>query len=735
MASQDQTPDESNEAAIVLAHCEPFVLGPLTVDPRLRSIEVGSTRHLLEPRVMQVLVLLSRKSGIPVTRDELIERCWDGRIVGDDAIHRVISRLRILLREIAPNAVSVETVARVGYRLIVEPDSDTLTPEVQAGRHGLSIFRPMTLILSAIFVAVCALGVIAWKLSYPAAPVALAVLPFETSDRDLEPLADGFSQDLLVPLARNPGLRVIGRQSTWQYKGKSLDLRRIGRQLGVDYLVAGTLSRDRKRVLVRVSVIRASDAATTWSQSFTGATQELQPLHRAAANGIAVALDAGMTGKARAESRVDGEAYTLYLRARGLFHKRTDQSLEGAKTLLLEAVRIDPDFAPAWAYLGGVGAMFGDKQIGLPAETGLKTITPRGALERALKLDPDLADAHGFMGWVDPPNSLDGFRDIQRAVELEPNDPQILFWYSIELLNQGNFHGHAEAAARAVALDPLWKRSVTEAAAASLWQGDEVAVRRYLDRIRAVDPDGALEVESSLAALRGDWSRVVEIGLRYPARAGLQSRQAANEFLDELGFEREGRLLARGQEKIWNNDRLPDLATLLRQSTEQRDFDYEELLRMLRLEGRYRDIVALFDNEKGDMAEVRHATFANRGIRSLIGGSIAQALLKLGRKVDAQRMLRLTEDADRAVLSSGPGSSCFLVTQARNAAVAGRREEALEILEANLAKVDCLGIAYQGQADPMFENLRGNPRFEAILRRANSHWHKERREVLALGLL
>lgn len=102
---------------VVLAHEQPFALGCLTVHPALRQVARGTHSQSVEPRVMQVLVALGRADGSIVTRDELVERCWDGRIVGDDAINRVLSRIRQIASGIGEGSFHVETIARVGYRL------------------------------------------------------------------------------------------------------------------------------------------------------------------------------------------------------------------------------------------------------------------------------------------------------------------------------------------------------------------------------------------------------------------------------------------------------------------------------------------------------------------------------------------------------------------------------------------------------------------------------------------
>lgn len=113
---------------VVLAHEPSFAIGPLRVDPPTRQLSCGETSETLEPRVMQVLVVLGRAGGAVVTRDELVDRCWEGRIVGDDAINRVISRIRKLAASIGNGSFKLETIAKVGYRVTATGGAATAGP-------------------------------------------------------------------------------------------------------------------------------------------------------------------------------------------------------------------------------------------------------------------------------------------------------------------------------------------------------------------------------------------------------------------------------------------------------------------------------------------------------------------------------------------------------------------------------------------------------------------------------
>ena len=137
MAESDRD-DFKRVRRVVLAHEAPFTLGGLNVNPDTLQVELDGRADTLEPRVMQVLVALARAHGKIVTRDELIEQCWDGRIVGEDAINRALARVRHCAAGFAGGCFAVETIPRVGYRLKVNgaSSSDSSVPAGQRRRHA-----------------------------------------------------------------------------------------------------------------------------------------------------------------------------------------------------------------------------------------------------------------------------------------------------------------------------------------------------------------------------------------------------------------------------------------------------------------------------------------------------------------------------------------------------------------------------------------------------------------------
>ncbi|MFL6720613.1 MAG: BTAD domain-containing putative transcriptional regulator [Sphingomonas sp.] len=567
------------------------------------------------------------------------------------------------------------------------------------------------------------------------APKIVAVLPFDGLSREDGDLAGGLSDDLISLLAQNRALRVVGRTSAWQFRGKVGDLRSIGRQLGVDYLVEGEVFHSGDMMRVNVSLIRAADGTATWSRIYRSSAQDLPDVR--AAIGIAVSAALGSPQRAFAAAyKPDGEAYALYLEAKSLFRQRDRSSMEKAQGLLLHAARIDPKFAPAWAYAGGIANLLGEDRFSVdPSRRDAPTVTPLQALDRALALDPDLPDAHGFMGWISGPYSAQGFAHLQRAIQLDPDNSQLLFWYSMALYRYGDFARYSIVARKAARLDPLWQRSVEAAASDSQWAGDQVAVGRYLRVIRQGNPGGADEVESSLAAQRGDLARSIEIALKDERRPYQISTEQAAINLSELGFEHEGQLLSQSREKkLWSREIAPSLRSILEQAQKDPDFDYAPALWQLRTRGRYKEIVELYDAGYGQLGNIRHPTYFNRRLRSELGGPVAQALWNVGRRNEAEQVLRVAETADREILATGTVPPCFTVAPAANQAVAGHQAQAVALLERALASADCMGITYNGQIDPLFSNLRHDPRFKVLIKRHLEHLLGERNKVIAMHL-
>ena len=600
-----------------------------------------------------------------------------------------------------------------------------------------------TLQLLAGVAALLLIGIAAYLTgSRTTAPASIAVLPFEAGKGADPNLADGLSQELLARMSLNRGFRVIGRTSAWQFKGRSGDLRVIGRQLGVGYLVRGSIAGDGDRMRVTASLVDQRDGSVLWSRTYSGAEQDAQAIEKSIATEVARRL--GIQSSARFDRQAKSPAYPLYLRALALFRQRTDVSLQASRNLLLAAVHDDPGFAPAWAYIGGATRLLEQDQFLLdPGDPDGPSMTSRQAVERALALDPQLPDAHAMLGLIAGSDTVEGQQHIRRAAQLDPADPQIQYFWSAALARQGNFAAAARAAYASAALDPLWSRSVEAAASARLNVGDSRGAERYLRTIRAANPDGADEVETSIAMQRSDVSHAVEIGLRNKFRDHGAGAFDAGFGLYALGFEREGilvgklKLLSSIQQHGHASD-LPALIRLAREtSTTGESFNfYLTALWSLAADGRYADIAALYDARQGVMSSFDQATFANRGTRREFAAILSVALQKAGRTKEAVRMRGFADEADRVTLANGEVPPDILVNIAENEAMLGRSARALDLLDKAFAagwRIYWNGTDFG--RNPAFASLRGDPRFGRLAALSRQHKEKERREVEALNLL
>ena len=333
---------------IELGEIADFDLGGVRVSPARREVSLNSARRELEPKVAQVLVALAAARPHVVSRDRLIEQCWDGRIVGDDALNRCIVALRHLAREFSPPPFAIETVARVGYCMI-ERATDDATETLRKAS-----LRPGVMIAGLLALAVAAAGVAyAWSRNgaSEADAASIAVLPFRNLSDGNPYFAQGIGEEILDQLSREPEFRVAGNVSSSQF-GKDPDIRQVARQLDVNYVLEGSVRTQGKRVRVNTYLLRGSDGKRMWSESYDGDLDDILAIQQRIGGGVAGALTRKLahapSGQARA---VNGEAYAHYLNARGLLRSGNPQLGQEAVDLLRESIRLDPDFAPSWASL------------------------------------------------------------------------------------------------------------------------------------------------------------------------------------------------------------------------------------------------------------------------------------------------------------------------------------------------------------------------------------------------
>jgi TolB-like protein/DNA-binding winged helix-turn-helix (wHTH) protein/lipoprotein NlpI len=407
MSVLSRTPEGSG--SIDLGRTTDFALGPLKIRPSTCEVEAGERREIMQPKAMQVLVALARAEGAVVSRDRLIDECWDGRVVGEDAINRAVAKVRAIADLTGPPAFEVETIPRVGFRLKASealsasttPFTDLpIAPQAEVPAQALPFARARSLLIAASLAIVALLGglLFAWLRSPvgPAAPqpafrtadASIAVLPFlnMSGDPAKEYFSDGFSEELLNDLANTPQLRVAARTSSFSFKGKNADIHEIARKLNVRTVLEGSVRESGDHVRITAQLIDAQTGYHVWSQAYDRGLGDILRLQDEIAHAITASLVQRLLPvRASPVARIRPEAYRAFLQGKFHFDRRTDPDNRAAIALFQQATALQPDFAEAYAMLGYARLQEGRAHVAtLPAE---ETRQLESALRRALELD------------------------------------------------------------------------------------------------------------------------------------------------------------------------------------------------------------------------------------------------------------------------------------------------------------------------------------------------------------
>jgi serine/threonine protein kinase/Flp pilus assembly protein TadD len=291
----------------------------------------------------------------------------------------------------------------------------------------------------------------------------IAVLPFTdmSPEKDQEYFSDGLSEEILNVLAKNRGLRVTARTSSFSFKGKDEDIRSIGQKLNVGVLLEGSVRKEGDQVRVTAQLINVEDGFHLWSESYNRELRDILALQEEIANEVSRSLQSTLLGdeKGSSSEEIDPAAYTAFLQGRySTIHGggSIGERYEMAATYFEQALEIAPDYAPAWAALARTRAAQAGQGF-LPLHQGFAQA--RKAAERALELDSSLAEAYVALSGVKQMYDWDwqgADAAIRRALELEPNNALVIGEAAgmAETLGRPNEEILA-LARRRVELDPL----------------------------------------------------------------------------------------------------------------------------------------------------------------------------------------------------------------------------------------------------------------------------------------
>jgi adenylate cyclase len=289
-------------------------------------------------------------------------------------------------------------------------------------------------------------------------PHSIAVLPFvDMSEKhDQEYFADGMAEEILDILAKVPSLKVIGRTSSFQFKGRSEDLRTVGTTLGVAYVLEGSVRRSADRVRVTAQLIDTRDGTHRWSETYDRSANDVLLMQGEIATTIARSLEIGVgADRPQSERRLKNDAaYDLYLRGRYAAERGDEDGLATGITYLRQAVDADPGFADAavalaYTYYGQAFTVLAPSSVFEAA---------RRAADSALKLNPKLGLAHAVLGGISNDYDWDwaaADRELRQAVALAPHDGLVLATAADHAVSLGQLDAARQTLKEALAYDPL----------------------------------------------------------------------------------------------------------------------------------------------------------------------------------------------------------------------------------------------------------------------------------------
>jgi TolB-like protein/DNA-binding winged helix-turn-helix (wHTH) protein/Tfp pilus assembly protein PilF len=461
-----------------------YEFGEFSLDPQQRSLRRKGELVPLTPKSFDTLLVLLRSGGRVVTKDQLMRTVWPDSFVEESNLTQTIFMLRKALGD-SPEQRYILTIQGQGYRFVPDvrempppgnataatsPLLQTSTPPVEPAVDRKTSASRFWLAALALLLIVTA-GWLAYhhwsrpraSLPQPPTRIMLAVLPFEnlTGDPSQDYLSDGLTEEVITELGRldSNRLGVIGRTSVMVYKRSPKTLDQVGRELGVQYVLEGSLRREGEKVRIAAQLIRAQDQTHLWAREYDRELKDLfavqSEVARATADEIQAVLGRPLETPGNVPSPQSYEAYNLYLKGQYFWNKRNVVGFEQAIHYFQQAIATDPNYARAYAGLADVYAMMGGYKGSSQNEFMPKA---RSAAQRALELDPNLPEAHTALAVVVQNYDHDwetADREFQRAIQLNPNYATGHHWYAEHLSFLGRFDEALRESERARELEPL----------------------------------------------------------------------------------------------------------------------------------------------------------------------------------------------------------------------------------------------------------------------------------------
>jgi len=371
----------------------------------------------------------------------------------------------------------------------------------------------------------------------------IAVLPFTnlSGDASRDYFSDGMSEELLNLLARIPGLKVASRTSSFAYKGRNVDIREVGRELGVETVLEGSVRQAGEQVRITAQLIDAETGFHLWSATYDRQLEDIFRVQDEIAAAIVEKLRIELAPREEALAVRDKaptqnvEAYELYLQGRAIWRRRGEENLKTAIDVYQRALGLDPGFARAHAALASAYVVLPGYTKEEGDETRLEPLAEASA-RQALSIDPNIGEAHAVLAQIKANRGdlLDAESGFFFAISLEPNDATPHHWYSLLLGRVGRLEQSLLQARRAQELDPTSAVIALNLANAYLAAGEDEQALRY-SKVAADLGLGTMSngIEATVATRRGNWDEARRLIVLQP-NLPPELLDGARRFVDAL---------------------------------------------------------------------------------------------------------------------------------------------------------------------------------------------------------
>ncbi|MCD1598188.1 winged helix-turn-helix domain-containing tetratricopeptide repeat protein [Rheinheimera aquimaris] len=499
------------------------------LDPNRRELFRGSEAVVIGPQVFDLLLYLVQCRENVVSKDELLDVVWNGRIVSESTVASHINAARKAIGDTGKEQRLIRTVARKGFRFVGEV-REASTSAVSDALTSETIISAERSILD---------------LDLPDKP-SIAVLPFLNLSGDAEQdyFIDGVVEDIVSALSRIRWLFVIARNSSFTYKGRAVDIRQVGRELGVRYVLEGSMRKSENHARISGQLIDATTGGHIWAERFEGTLDDIFDLQdqisASVVGAITRQLELAEIERAKRKPTDSLDAYDYYLRGRANLNLGTREAIDGGLPLFIKAIELDSNYAAAYAMAGWChfwrkvnnwmtdrpreieeGTRLARRAVELGKDDAIALTRGGHALahfvgdldmsialvDRALALDPNLAAAWFLGGFLrtelgDPETAIDYFTRAMRFSPLDPEMFRMQAGMALAHLFAGRFDVASAWAEKAYRELPSFLMVVAIIAASHELAGRSAEAQRAMSHLRQLDPTLRVSLLSGWLPLR-----------------------------------------------------------------------------------------------------------------------------------------------------------------------------------------------------------------------------------------